>query len=50
MKDISKSLADITNKINDIEFSSVDNLKQILEKTSEIKKIIEELKVNNERN
>ena len=28
MKDISKSLADITNKINDIEFSSVDNLEK----------------------
>lgn len=49
MKDISKSLADITNKINDIEFSSVDNLKQILEKTSEIKKIVDELKIKNER-
>lgn len=49
MENISKSLLEITNKINDIEFSSVDNLKQILKNTSEIKKIVDELKIENER-
>ena len=49
MQNISKSLLEITNKINDIEFSSVDNLKQILKNTSEIKKIVDELKIENER-
>ena len=48
MENITKSLLEITNKINDIEFSSVDNLKQILKNTSEIKKIVDELKVKNE--
>lgn len=49
MENISKSLLEITNKINDIEFSSVDNLEQILKNTSEIKKIVDELKIENER-
>ena len=43
MDDITKSLLDIKEKISSIEISSVENLKQILENTSEIKKIIDEI-------
>lgn len=43
MDDITKSLLDIKEKISSIEIGSVENLKQILENTSEIKKIIDEI-------
>ena len=43
MDDITKSLLDIKEKISSIEISSVENLNQILENTSEIKKIIGEI-------
>lgn len=49
MDDITKTLSDIKEKISSIEVSSVENLKQILENTSEIKKIIDKLQSNNER-
>ena len=43
MDDITKSLLDIKEKISSIGIGSVENLKQILENTSEIKKIIDEI-------
>ena len=43
MDDITKSLLDIKEKISSIEISSVENLKQILENTSEIKKMIDKI-------
>ncbi|MDD7150816.1 MAG: hypothetical protein SOT91_05400 [Bacilli bacterium] len=43
MDDITKSLLDIKDKISSIEVSSVENLKQILENTSEIKKMIDKI-------
>lgn len=43
MDDTTKSLLDIKEKISSIEIDSVENLKQILENTSEIKKIIDEI-------
>lgn len=43
MDDITKSLLDIKEKISSIEVSSVENLKQILENTSEIKKMIDKI-------
>lgn len=43
MDDITKSLLDIKEKISSIEIGSVEKLKQILENTSEIKKIIDEI-------
>lgn len=43
MDDITKSLLDIKDKISSIEVSSVENLKQILENTCEIKKMIDKI-------
>lgn len=48
MNNITKSLLDIKDKISSIEVSSVENLKQILENTNEIKQIIDEV-IDNER-
>lgn len=48
MNNITKSLFDIKDKISSIEVSSVENLKQILENTNEIKQIIDEV-IDSER-
>lgn len=48
MNNITKSLLDIKDKISSIEVSSVENLKQILENTNEIKQIIDEV-IDSER-
>lgn len=48
MNSITKSLLDIKDKISSIEVSSVENLKQILENTNEIKQIIDEV-IDSER-
>ena len=48
MNNINKSLLDIKDKISSIEVSSVENLKQILENTNEIKQIIDEV-IDSER-
>ena len=48
MNNITKSLLDIKDKISSIEVSSVENLKQILENTNEIKQITDEV-IDSER-
>lgn len=48
MNNITKSLLDLKDKISDIEVSSVENLKQILENTNEIKQIIDKV-IDSER-
>ena len=48
MNNITKSLLDIKDKMSSIEVSSVENLKQILENTNEIKQIIDEV-IDSER-